>query len=71
MVRTLAHRSNIHPKLPCSDYNGAVAAGFNALLLRRQGPDGHHEHKEVDEDISRVSVIHNLSDVISWVLEKP
>jgi hypothetical protein len=72
LVRPLARRSSIHPELPCrSDYNGAVAAGFNALLLRRQGPDGHHEHKEIDEDISRVNVIHNLGDVISRGLEKP
>ncbi|KAF8806424.1 HAD-like protein [Phlegmacium glaucopus] len=61
---------HIGDELIC-DYNGAVAAGFNALLLRREGPDGHHEHKEMDEDISRVSVIHNLSDVISWLLKKP
>ena len=47
-----------------SDYNGALAAGFNALLLRRQGSDGQHEHKEMDEDISHVNIIHNLSDVI-------
>jgi len=61
---------HIGDELIC-DYNGAVAAGLNALLLRRQGPDGHHEHKEMNEDISRVNVIHNLCDVISWVREKP
>jgi len=61
---------HIGDELIC-DYNGAVAAGFNALLLRRQGPDGQHKDKEMDEDISRVKVIHNLNDVISWVLEKP
>lgn len=72
MVRPLIHRSSVHLELPChSDYNGALAAGFNALLLRRQGPDGHHEHKEMDEDISRVNVIHNLDDLISRGLEKP
>jgi len=61
---------HIGDELIC-DYNGAIAAGFNALLLRREGPDGHHEHKEIDEDISRVAVIHNLRDVISWALKKP
>ena len=62
---------SIHLELPCSDYNGAVAAGFDAMLLRRQGPDGYHEHKEMDEDTGRVNVIHSLCDVISWVREKP
>lgn len=57
---------HIGDELIC-DYNGAVAAGFNALLLRRQRPDGDHEHKEMNGDISRVNVIHNLCDVISWV----
>ena len=71
MVRPLGHRSSIYLDLSCSDYNGAVAAGFNALLLRREGPDGYHEHKELDEDINRGNVIHNLRDVMSWVVEKP
>jgi len=60
---------HIGDELIC-DYNGAVAAGFKALLLRRQGPDGHYEHKELDEDISRLNVIHRLGDVISRGLEK-
>jgi len=53
-----------------SDHHGGVNAGFNALLLRRPGPEGEHEHKEENETLESVKIIHGLQEVISWVQER-
>jgi len=53
-----------------SDYHGAVNAGFKALLLRRPGPEGEHEHKEENESLEGVEVIHGLKEAISCVQER-
>lgn len=50
-----------------SDYCGAQAAGMHAMLLRRPGPDGDGEHKEVGEDLRHVNVVPSLSAVVDWV----
>lgn len=50
-----------------SDYQGARAAGMHAMLLRRPGPDGDGEHKEVGEDLRHVNVVPNLLTVLDWV----
>jgi len=52
------------------DYHGAVNAGFKALLLRRPGPEGEHEHKEENESLEGVEVIHGLKEAISCVQER-
>ena len=54
----------------CSDYRGAVNAGFNALLLRRPGLEGEHEHKEENENLESVEVIHGLKEAIHCVQER-
>ncbi|KAF8967857.1 HAD-like domain-containing protein [Flammula alnicola] len=67
----------IHPKqclhvgdeLVC-DYNGAVNSGLNALLLRRAGPEGEHEHKDMDENLEGIKVVRELSSIIPWVERK-
>lgn len=50
-----------------SDYTGATKSGLNALLLRRVGPEGEHEHKEADERLGGVEVIRGLDEVICCV----
>ena len=50
-----------------SDYNGAIYSGLNALLVRRLGVEGEHEHKEFNEILVGVDVIQGLDQVISWV----
>ena len=50
------------------DYFGASNVGIRALLLRRPGVDGEGEHKEPGEDLTRVSVIRGLSEVVGEVL---
>jgi len=49
------------------DYTGAINAGLNALLIRRTGPKGDHEHKEADEKLEDVQVIHHLEVVFDCV----
>lgn len=51
----------------CRDYYGARNCGISALLLRRPGPDGESEAKELDENLTGVEVVPNLLDVVGWV----
>ncbi|EAU91582.1 hypothetical protein CC1G_12770 [Coprinopsis cinerea okayama7 len=48
-----------------ADYYGASNAGWKALLLRRPGTLGEHEHKEVNEDLSDVEVVSCLGDTLA------
>ncbi|KAG6375460.1 HAD hydrolase subfamily IA REG-2-like protein [Boletus reticuloceps] len=57
---------HVGDELQC-DYYGAQAAGMQAVLIRRAGPDGIQEHKEADEDLSSVRVISSLHDVVDWI----
>lgn len=50
------------------DYIGATNAGMRALLVRRRGTEGLGEHKEPGEDLTGVSVVHSLSEVVDEVL---
>lgn len=50
-----------------SDFQGAVAAGMQGLLLRRTGPDGEQAHKEPGEFLDGVEVIKDLEAVVSFV----
>lgn len=50
---------------PLSDWKGAKAAGFQARLLRRPGPDGEQAHKEEDEVLDGVDVIQSLEEVLA------
>lgn len=50
-----------------SDYNGAVNAGMNALLLRRAGSAGEQAHKEPDECLNGVEVTADMHGVLRWV----
>jgi FMN phosphatase YigB (HAD superfamily) len=50
-----------------SDYNGALAAGMKALLLRRSGPDGKQAHKPPQEQEDVVQTVKDLGEVIQWV----
>ena len=38
-------------------------------MVRRPGVDGEGEHKEPEEDLSGVSVVHGLSEVVDEVLK--
>ncbi|KAF9529407.1 HAD-like domain-containing protein [Crepidotus variabilis] len=60
---------HVGDELRC-DYEGAVEAGMNALLLRRTGPAGEQAHKEVDEDLQGVEVVENLNKVLDYVKER-
>ena len=51
------------------DYIGASNAGIRALLLRRPGAEGEGEHKEAGEDLTDVSVVRSLSEVVDEVLK--
>lgn len=51
------------------DYLGASNAGISALLVRRPGTEGEGEHKEPGEDLTGVSVVHSLSEVVDEVLK--
>jgi len=51
------------------DYVGASNIGIKALLVRRPGAEGDGEHKEPGEDLSGVSVVHSLSEVVEEVLK--
>ena len=53
-----------------SDYEGARNAGMQALLLRRQGPEGEQAHKESNELLDGVHVIEGLSEVIQLVEDR-
>jgi len=44
-------------------------AGIRALLVRRPGTEGEGEHKEPDEDLSGISVVSGLSEVVDEVLK--
>lgn len=46
-----------------------MKSGWNALLLRRPGLDGEHEHKEVNEALDGVNIIQGLNEVFSWIRE--
>lgn len=50
-----------------ADIRGAQSAGWQALLIRRPGPDGEGEAKEMNEDLNGVDVISGLSAVVDWV----
>ena len=56
---------------PCvnRDYLGASNVGIRALLVRRPGTQGEGEHKEPGEDLTGVSVIRSLSEVVDEVLK--
>jgi len=41
---------------------------MRALLVRRRGTEGLGEHKEPGEDLTGVSVVHSLSEVVDEVL---
>ena len=51
------------------DYLGASNAGIRALLVRRPGAEGEGEHKEPGEDLTGVSVVRSLSEVVDEVLK--
>ena len=51
------------------DYLGASNVGIRALLVRRLGAEGEGEHKEPGEDLTGVSVIRGLSEVVDEVLK--
>lgn len=51
------------------DYVGASNIGIKALLVRRPGVEGEGEHKEAGEDLTGVSVVHSLSEVVDEVLK--
>ena len=51
-----------------SDYFGAAGAGISALLVRRPGVEGEGEQKEPGEDLTGISVVHGLSEVVDQVL---
>ena len=51
------------------DYIGASNIGIKALLVRRPGVEGEGEHKEAGEDLTGVSVVHSLSEVVGEVLK--
>lgn len=50
------------------DYVGASNVGIRALLVRRPGPEGEGEHKEPGEDLTDISVVRSLSEVVDEVL---
>lgn len=50
-----------------SDYLGAVASQFNAILLRRPGPIGEQEHKDADENLEGVLTVPNLTEIVGSV----
>jgi len=50
-----------------SDYNGAVAARMNALLLRRPGPDGQQAHRHPQGQVDAVQTVKDLGEVIHWM----
>jgi hypothetical protein len=52
-----------------SDYQGAKAAGFNALLIRRLGPLGEEEHKDTDENLQDVQCIGSLHEIPQQLLK--
>ena len=52
---------------PRSDYEGAINAGMQALLLRRPGPEGVLDHKEVKESLGGIRVIEGLNDAVHLV----
>lgn len=51
------------------DYVGASNVGIRALLVRRPGVEGEGEHKEAGEDLTGVSVVRGLSEVVDEVLK--
>jgi FMN phosphatase YigB (HAD superfamily) len=51
----------------CSDYNGAVAAGMKALLLRRPGLDGEQAHRHPQDQVDAVQTVKDLGEVIHWM----
>lgn len=51
------------------DYLGASNVGIKALLVRRPGVEGEGEHKEPGEDLTGVSVVRGLSEVVDLVLK--
>jgi hypothetical protein len=53
-----------------SDFQGALEAGMQGLLLRRLGPGGEQAHKEADESLEGVELIENLEAVVSFVKAK-
>ncbi|PPQ97387.1 LOW QUALITY PROTEIN: hypothetical protein CVT26_006621 [Gymnopilus dilepis] len=69
-------QEQIHPsqclhvgdELNC-DFHGAKRAGWNALLIRRKGPEGDQEHKEANEDLADVQTVNDLYSVVHWVQE--
>jgi len=67
MLGRLAYES--HGLCVSRDYIGASAVGIKALLVRRPGVEGEGEHKEPGEDLTGVSVIHGLSEVVDEVLK--
>lgn len=51
-----------------ADYFGALNAGFRPLLLRRDGPDGEHAHKELHETLQDVDVVKSLHAVVKYII---
>ena len=43
-------------------------AGFKPLLLRRDGPDGEHAHKELHETLQNVDVVKDLDAVVKYII---
>ncbi|KAF9237532.1 HAD-like domain-containing protein [Melanogaster broomeanus] len=60
---------HVGDELRC-DYHGAQAAGMQALLMRRPGPDGDGENKEAEEDLRNVEVVPSLWGVLECVREQ-
>lgn len=50
-----------------SDYRGAISAGLEARLIRRVGNWSDGASRESDEDLTDVTVISNLKDVVGEV----
>ncbi|OCH88267.1 HAD hydrolase subfamily IA REG-2-like protein [Obba rivulosa] len=53
-----------------ADYYGARASGISALLIRRPGPDGEEEMREVGENLDGVETVASLLDVVHWAARK-
>lgn len=49
------------------DYQGALDAGMNGLLLQRVGQEVEYAHKAPQGSLDGVHVVHNLHEVVRWV----
>ncbi|KAH8079446.1 HAD hydrolase subfamily IA REG-2-like protein [Cristinia sonorae] len=50
-----------------ADYFGAMNSGLRSLLIRRPGPEGEGEAKEVGENLAGLRMVEGLQQVVDWV----